>query len=859
MIDRASERPSSVIHSTRYAVHVPPTTMKARSYQGTQEISSGGEASSSTNSSWDRADDDDDGNNQLQHDSSAQQEAAAARPSHFSFAQHHLESMALEDVTTESVHNSNPQPAQQPVAPNTTASAAASTSSSNSTTIPADQERQLLLLMLLAQVCALHDPTPRTFTVHVLELFERGILDRQSIHFLFDLGLVPTVSSPTNLLLPPSSTSTSSAQPPAASTSAVEAKISNRNSHAPQQRQAQTGSTLQQLAVLNAPNNKPLLRHQRSAEATAIRNKLEQQEKRQLLQQSSSSVDSDPGLAARAVSWSAENHPLSLSRYQREFDQIGLLSSGAFGHVYQATNKMDGRDYAMKRVPFSETGYSRESVQQVVREVHCLAACEHAHVVRYYAAWLEPSWMTGSAAGTGVVPTTSDQQKLLLDIEHMVKGEEPESLADDLQAYFKDPAISKQRRRRLSLGSSFDASESSWGGEDDVSEWTIDERSKDDSYIGRKWHRSNSKFQDDNNDRETGGTREPPRPTQKPPERKSTYRYQICLFIQMQLCHTATLADWIRERNQKLKGERGLESRIGPVAEIFSQLARGLNHVHGKGIIHRDLKPSNIFAASEDGIQFKIGDFGLSRMILTAGHSDTTGARRRPSRLLLEYESSGIATKDTSPVSKEEPNTWQDPLTAGVGTASYAAPEQVAATTYGREADIFSFGLILLELLCCFSTEHERMQTFYECRHHRILPDEIEKNYPLVARTILGCTEPNASKRPSAEDLLSIDILKGSHKAASGPPHVATIEKLQETLSEKDREIAEKDRIIEELRSELEGLRSGRYERQREAYPSPVSLSRTTFASDREGDACLAGLASSASSSGSNSSSDDEI
>jgi hypothetical protein len=31
--------------------------------------------------------------------------------------------------------------------------------------VPADQERQILLLMLLAQVCALHDPTPRTFTV----------------------------------------------------------------------------------------------------------------------------------------------------------------------------------------------------------------------------------------------------------------------------------------------------------------------------------------------------------------------------------------------------------------------------------------------------------------------------------------------------------------------------------------------------------------------------------------------------------------------------------------------------------------------------------------------------------------------
>ena len=56
-------------------------------------------------------------------------------------------------------------------------------------------ERQTLLLMLLAQVCSLHDATPRTFVVHVLALFERGILDDNSIRFLFDLGLVPKLES----------------------------------------------------------------------------------------------------------------------------------------------------------------------------------------------------------------------------------------------------------------------------------------------------------------------------------------------------------------------------------------------------------------------------------------------------------------------------------------------------------------------------------------------------------------------------------------------------------------------------------------------------------------------------------------
>jgi serine/threonine protein kinase len=513
---------------------------------------------------------------------------------------------------------------------------------------------------------------------------------------------------------------------------------------------------------------------------------------------------------------------------------------------------MDGRDYAIKRVPFSETGYSRESVQQVVREVHCLAVCDHPHVVRYYTSWLEPSWMTGTCAAAVVTDDSSEQQqKLLTDIEQMVKGQEPESLTGDLQAYFKDPGISR-RRRRFSLGTSFDASESSWGGDgdEDVSEWTT----KDDSYLDRKWRPSSGRYREDDDDGNEEDTFERQHPQRASSDRKS-YRYQICLFIQMQLCHPATLADWIRERNERV-GTEPLDRRIGTAQEIFIQISRGLNHVHRKGIIHRDLKPANVFAASEDGIQFKIGDFGLSRLIQTAAQADSSGARQRPSILLLENKrrDTGAAESSASPY-PEDTNKWQDPLTAGVGTASYAAPEQVASRTYGKEADIFSVGLILLELLCCFSTEHERLQTFNDCRHRRKLPDEL-KEYPLAARTILGCTEPSAKKRPSAEYLLSINILQNSHSEGNGSQSTPIVQVLQEQLSEKEREIqrykedlAEKDCTIELLRAEVERLRSDHYDTKRDSYVSPISLSRG-FASHQRG-SDREGLASSASSSSS--------
>lgn len=635
---------------------------------------------------------------------------------------------------------------------------------------PADYERQVLLLMLLAHVCALHDPTPRTFTVHVLELFERGILDRQSIHFLFDLGLVPKNSPPKNRI-----------------------KQTPQNHHA---------EATQELAMLPSKGN-PL--RMRSMEASAIRTSLEQQEQKQRFKKSQSMPSSTSEATVSPSSWSVEHHPLSLSRYIREFEQIGLLSSGSFGQVFRATHKLDGRDYAIKRVTFSATGYSRESVQQVLREVHCLAVCDHPNVVRFYAGWLEPSWMTGSA---GATPNTSDrqQQKLLTDLQQLVaagvESSSSKAISDDLHDYFKDPSFGLSPRRRAS----FDISASSGGIDfEDVSQWTMDEQvSKDDSYLatnsrGRKPTWRSSK----------------PRQSMQAPNQGPYYRYQICLFIQMQLCRPSTLADWIRERNQRT--ENCIRKRIEQAAPIFTQIAKGLQHVHKKRIVHRDLKPANIFASLDELMEFKIGDFGLSKMISAAQqeqrHCSNIISRNRT--LLLEYSNPEQSHFGDSKLESSKCNeyAWRDPLTAGVGTASYASPEQVSSQSYGTEADIYSLGLILLELVCCFSTEHERLQTFHDCRHRRVLPQELS-GYSTLLKTVLECTDPKPSNRPKAESLVKVDLLRDLEENQSDST-VDEVRQLKQQLADRERQleachnaIEERDNLIARLQSDISKLQT---------------------------------------------------
>ncbi|MGZ4777821.1 MAG: protein kinase domain-containing protein, partial [Thermoanaerobaculia bacterium] len=99
------------------------------------------------------------------------------------------------------------------------------------------------------------------------------------------------------------------------------------------------------------------------------------------------------------------------------------------------------------------------------------------------------------------------------------------------------------------------------------------------------------------------------------------------------------------------------------------QIAHGVAAAHEKGIVHRDLKPENIFITSDGRV--KLLDFGLAKLIVA--------------------EAGGSSRAETD-------QRGTNPGTI-VGTAAYMSPEQVRGTAVDQRSDIFSFGVVLYEMI----------------------------------------------------------------------------------------------------------------------------------------------------------------
>ena len=187
----------------------------------------------------------------------------------------------------------------------------------------------------------------------------------------------------------------------------------------------------------------------------------------------------------------------------------------------------------------------------------------------------------------------------------------------------------------------------------------------------------------------------------------------------MEYCRPETLRNLINT---------GIQSNPGEGFRLFRQIVQGLAHIHAASIVHRDLKPENIFIDANGDV--RIGDFGLAR----------PGDYR-----MVNYPGAGKGEVLQS-------------FTKDIGTASYVAPEVRSAGSgkYNEKADMYSLGVVFLEMNVVFATGMERAEGLAALqRTVPQLPTALEAPERAPQEQIIRIlTQSQPELRPSSLDLL---------------------------------------------------------------------------------------------------------
>ncbi|ETE71524.1 Eukaryotic translation initiation factor 2-alpha kinase 3, partial [Ophiophagus hannah] len=480
-----------------------------------------------------------------------------------------------------------------------------------------------------------------------------------------------------------------------------------------------------------------------------------------------------------------------ISRYLTDFEPVQCLGRGGFGVVFEARNKVDDCNYAIKRIRLPNRELARE---KVMREVKALAKLEHPSIVRYFNAWLEAPperwqermdelWLKDESIDW---PLSSPSP---MEVPSFKIKTEPFSTEENIEVI----ATSVEKKTLLSVGIPCDQLNSSENEFSPLEFSAIENRdliqlaSAQDNFIHSCDMESSL---DDNDPIHSFEVYLPAKSVVRLREQTSSsivFEDSGCdnscnkggnVTSLLHDSHFEDKATSTRESNNRNSSStsslsispprpttlsldcsnNSVQKRLPTTPKVYlyiqMQLCRKENlkdWMNRRCTIEERERTEClvIFLQIAEAVQF-LHSKGLM-------HRDL-----KPSNIFFTMDNIvkvgdfGLVTAmdhDEEEESVLTPMRAYDRHTGQVGTKLYMSPEQIYGNAYSHKVDIFSLGLILFELLYPFSTQMERVRILSEVRNLTFPPLFI-KEYALEHKMVKHMLSPSPTERPEAADII---------------------------------------------------------------------------------------------------------
>ncbi|NXW00749.1 E2AK1 kinase, partial [Fregetta grallaria] len=423
-------------------------------------------------------------------------------------------------------------------------------------------------------------------------------------------------------------------------------------------------------------------------------------------------------------------HQVYAENGARLFSAVPSARARGSGHkLKHRRNKLDGQFYAIKKINIKKA--TRRDCMKVLREVKVLAGLQHPNIVGYHTAWMEQVQTVHPKGKYSILcKTIMEFQPLPLEQEsgndrcHFQSMESGSSIIfADLTSQEKKScdstslgSLNSELVQNMDVRNDFTNSNSKECMKTNKFELSIElQEDSLGSVSSRSTDVKNHSAWGPHSSLDQDASTESKCYTEECSKNdvalcgEFEVEYRLMLHIQMQLCEIS-LWDWIVDRNKRYN-ERTEETSspyhlvdVRWTMKIFQELLEGVCYIHSMGVMHRDIKVSSL-------------NYYVSLNCLFKGLTHTSG----------------------------------------VGTCLYASPEQLQGSHYDFKSDMYSMGVILLELFQPFGTEMERTKVLTHLRTGQI-PHTFYKKWPIQAKYVKLLTSQRSTERPTAAQLRESEL-----------------------------------------------------------------------------------------------------